>query len=536
MSFFDLFRSRTSILRRQCDERALELELRSLEVAESIAAGWDWDNWVDPRSPLYDDGQLWLGLGGADRRQGKQPEVATNLAELSTIRARARRIATRNEFCINGFTNRQTFILDTGLSYLVEDERLSKLQQRRANDYISFWDEVNAWNDLAEELQWRLDEDGEFFLRFYLEGFDPLTRLPLVVVRTLEPEQVYPPDFAVDRAPWGVVSNGDAWRPQGYFVDEGDGRPTFVDAQWIIHEKLNVRRSTYRGVPTAFPVFDNLDRAEKLLRNMSVVSTVQAAIALIRKHVTPSKSVVEAFADDQKDFERTDQRTGRKRKFTTRLRPGTILDAPKGVDYDMPQAGLRPDRYVPMLAAELRSIAACWVLPEYMLTADASNANMASTLIAESPAVKNFRRLQRKQSRVGVRVKRRALEFASRVSSLVPRPTTSFGHAITVTAPGIEVRNRLQDTQRREVLNHNGVMSRRTWAEEEELDPVQEQERLKDEAPPPASRTATRSLQQKTGRRATGSGDDETDQRGPNQGREPDPNDPRSLNPRVPSK
>ena len=39
-----------------------------------------------------------------------------------------------------------------------------------------------------------------------------------------------------------------------------------------------------------------------------------------------------------------------------------------------------------MLQAELRAIAARLVMPEFMLTSDASNANYASTMVAEGPA------------------------------------------------------------------------------------------------------------------------------------------------------
>ena len=47
-----------------------------------------------------------------------------------------------------------------------------------------------------------------------------------------------------------------------------------------------------------------------------------------------------------------------------------------------------------MLQAELRAIAARLVMPEFMFTSDASNANYASTMVAEGPAVRMFERLQ----------------------------------------------------------------------------------------------------------------------------------------------
>ncbi len=47
-----------------------------------------------------------------------------------------------------------------------------------------------------------------------------------------------------------------------------------------------------------------------------------------------------------------------------------------------------------VLQAELRAIASRLVMPEFMLTSDASNANYASTMVAEGPAMRMFARLQ----------------------------------------------------------------------------------------------------------------------------------------------
>ena len=75
-------------------------------------------------------------------------------------------------------------------------------------------------------------------------------------------------------------------------------------------------------------------------------------------------------------------------------RPGTILDALADTDYQFPASGLDAGRYVTVLQAELRAIASRLVMPEFMLTSDASNANYTSTMVAEGPAMKMFDRMQ----------------------------------------------------------------------------------------------------------------------------------------------
>ena len=64
-----------------------------------------------------------------------------------------------------------------------------------------------------------------------------------------------------------------------------------------------------------------------------------------------------------------------------------------GTDYEFPAAGIDAGRYVAVLQAELRAVASRLVMPEFMLSSDASNANYSSTMVAEGPAVKMFDRL-----------------------------------------------------------------------------------------------------------------------------------------------
>ena len=170
-----------------------------------------------------------------------------------------------------------------------------------------------------------------------------------------------------------------------YFVD---GRR--VAAADIQHRKANVDANVKRGLPLFFPVRKNLRRADKLLRNMSVVAEIQSAIALIRKHHGSTKSSVQQFAAAQTDLTVTQAGSGRTTSFR-RFGPGTILDAPSGIDYDFPASGLDAATYVTILQAELRAIASRLVMPEFMLTSDASNGNYASTMVAEGPAMRLFR-------------------------------------------------------------------------------------------------------------------------------------------------
>ena len=100
-----------------------------------------------------------------------------------------------------------------------------------------------------------------------------------------------------------------------------------VDPTEVQHRKANVDGNVRRGLPLFFPVRKNLRRAEKLLRNMSVVAEIQSAIALIRRHHRSNRAAVEQFAAAGADATVSNTLTGQSTNVK-RYGPGTILDTP----------------------------------------------------------------------------------------------------------------------------------------------------------------------------------------------------------------
>ena len=348
-----------------------------------------WDNAIDPEEPFCDaDGSRWLPVGTDGEGGGSAAAYLTEM-QLREIRRHCRALAVGNEFAINGHENRISYIVGSGHSYRATMKKGAAMMQGEAakelplevqhilDEFIA----VNHWQRRQQEIVRRRDRDGEVFLRFFVSP-DGVTR-----VRFVEPGQVgTPPELAGDpSAAFGIqTERDDVETVLAYYID---GRA--VDAAVIQHRKANVDGNVRRGLPLFFPVRKNLRRAEKLLRNMSVVAEIQSAIALIRRHKSATRTAVQQFVTGQADANLTQAATGR----TTSVRrygPGTILDAPAGLEYDFPTAGLDAGNFVTVLQAELRAIASRLVMPEFMLTSDASNANFASTMVAEGPALKMF--------------------------------------------------------------------------------------------------------------------------------------------------
>ncbi len=332
---------------------------------------------------------------------------------------------------------------------------------------------LNHWRQRQQEIVRRKDRDGECFLRLF-PAADGTTRL-----RFVEPAQVATPsDRTGDPSiRFGVQTElEDVETVVGYWID---GR--LVDAAEIQHRKANVDANVRRGLPLFYPVRKNLRRAEKLLRNMSVVAEIQSAIAVIRKHQVATSAGLEQFVAGQADFNLTSQATGRTSHFK-RYAPGTILDAMAGTEYEFPAAGIDAGRYVAVLQAELRAIASRLVMPEFMLTSDASNANYASTMVAEGPAVKMFDRLQHEMLEDDLDLLRGVLAHAAAAGRLPAEALTAVD--ILGIPPHLAVRDRLKEAQADQILVRNGAMSIPTMAMRNGLDPEREQVLIRQQGNP----------------------------------------------------
>jgi capsid protein len=341
-----------------------------------------------------------------------------------------------------------------------DDEALVLAVQLVLDEFVR----LNCWQRRQQEIVRRKDRDGECFLRLF-PAADGATR-----VRFVEPAQVAAPSERISdpSASFGIQTDpNDVETVLGYWID---GR--LIDAGEIQHRKANVDGNVKRGLPLFYPVRKNLRRAEKLLRNMSVVAEIQSAIAVIRKHKAATAAGLADFVANQADVSVTSAATGRTSHFR-RYAPGTILDAVAGTDYEFPAAGIDAGRYVAVLQAELRAVASRLVMPEFMLSSDASNANYSSTMVAEGPAVKIFDRLQHEMLADDVELLRQAVRHAvaaGRLSSDAPVAVDIRG-----IPPTLAVRDRLKDAQADQILVRNGAMSVATMALRGGLDPEQEE-------------------------------------------------------------
>ena len=470
-------------LHKSNDSAANRIEHRLTEMFDAL-----WDDFVDPREAYADvDGAWWSPVGATGGGVGNAAAGPVNEQQLRELRLQCRRLAVSNEFAINGHENRISYLVGAGHSYqatICKGMDGPPEIALEVQEVIDRFVVENRWHERQQEIVRRLDRDGEAFLRFFVDH-DGMTR-----VRFIEPDQVAEPNSSVVRGQLSVAANhgqrttdngpsssfgiltepDDVEAVLGYWVD-GE----LVDAGEVQHRRANVDFNVKRGLPLYTPVRKNLRRAEKLLRNMSVVAEIQSAIALIRKHRGASRSGIEQFVAAEADTSKASATSGRTRHFS-QYGPGTILDAPAGLEYDFPTTGVDASSYVKVLQAELRAIASRLVMPEFMFTSDASNASYSSTMVAEGPAIRTFERLQANLIEQDRAVMWRVIENAVRAGVLAPAARELC--EIQITPPSLHVRDRLRDTQADRIAYLNGILSPQTWSQHLGLDYDQEQKNL----------------------------------------------------------
>jgi len=367
----------------------------------------------------------------------------------------SRSLYLENPFAVNAIENRVNYVIGKGHLYHVTGcRKCSKALIRQVQKIINKFVENNRWFQRQQEMIRRYDRDGEVFLRLFHEKNGE------TFVRFVEPEQIYTPRH-IEKKSWNsyglLTDQYDTEKIIGYWID-GE----FVPGDSIQHRKNNVDMTIKRGIPLLFSVQKNLKRAEKLLRNMSVVAEIQSAIALIRKHSNISGENIRRFVRNQVCTSDGEQH----------FRPGTIIDTNEGIDYEFPIAAIDASRYIQILQAELRAIASRLIMPEFMISSDASNANYSSTMIAEGPSVKMFERLQSEIIRDDIMIMNKVILNAVKDNIL---PGDIFEKIfIQAIPPTLAVRDRLNEARANEILMKNGILSPQSMSMRYGLDPEKE--------------------------------------------------------------
>lgn len=418
---------------------------------------------VGNSNPYNDDGQRWIAIGGNDDETEKSG--VCNEQELFAVQAACRYFARKSPYCINGHANRISYIVGYGHTYTAtvkKGQEASDEEVKSVQDAIDNFVRVNKWQHRQREIVRRFDRDGEVFLRYFpADG--------TIKVRFVEPSQVHVPDGVAhaEHESFGIKTDpNDVETIEAYCIDNN-----WVPAEEIQHRKANVDSNVKRGLPLFWPVGDIFKENRAIRRNMAAGSAIQTSYAMVKTVAGGSANGPSTLRGNASDFTRTNSATG-KTDFFEEHKPGRIATKTDAVNYEFPFATTNYSAFVEVIQSSLREIASMLVMPEFMFTSDASNGNYASTMVAEGPAVRNFEGLQYEQREYDMEVLRRVVSAAGLPDDILDRVE------IDVQCPQLAVRDPKAETDRRQVLSNNKILSPQTWAAEEGYDYQQEQENI----------------------------------------------------------
>ncbi|MEZ5944457.1 MAG: phage portal protein [Planctomycetaceae bacterium] len=323
--------------------------------------------------PVADEAAKWQLAGGNGN--------SLSNVQQSDIRQRARKLSRTNPHARNILRLLQAYVTGPGLTFTHRDTSAEESQEcelvAQANRLWKSFLQSNARHYDFNEHARRTWRDGECFVRKFTSSEWP------PAVRFVDPELIGPTPLYPDSQ--GIVTREHdvetpleylKVNPQRAILDEA------IPADEMCHTRIGVDSNEKRGMTIFASILDTLDCFDNWVETELLARKLQSSIVLWRK-VQGSPQQISTMADNAGT---NDPLHGRRE----RVKPGTILTTNHGTDIQFLQPNTNFGDAVPLGRMLLLSVAAGAGLPEFMLTSDASNANFASTMVAEGPAVKLF--------------------------------------------------------------------------------------------------------------------------------------------------
>lgn len=403
----------------------------------------------------------------------------------------------------NAKDNRSYYIADTGHSVTVKpkDENQPNSESvRKVEAFLEIWMAENQWQNRQSEVSQRCDRHGEVFDLLSYDD-DGMIRVYFGEPQDLDDDPksnfVDPDDATKEyfdslgvrktndvRAKPVAYFLKDVWYPDLRFVTKmtkdgglanfrGDNIPLMEESQdriLVQHRKRNVLSADPRGLTLYWPVREELIFAKKLLANLMRTSSFQAAFGAIRTIMgNPSSDAVKSYLNTQQTGGGS---SGQSETFDM---PSTaVVTVPSQIKYEFPETGAGNSNHIETLVSLLRACAAGMKLPEFMLTANVSEGNFASTLVSEGPFHKSMRYEQSLMVQEDLRILKQALWYAAESGEHDLTTADVMQVVLEIKPPRVQTRNRQEDHEVMKDWWDRGAVATKTALAPEGLEAVAE--------------------------------------------------------------
>ena len=170
-----------------------------------------------------------------------------------------------------------------------------------------------------------------------------------------------------------------------------------------------------------------------------------------------------------------------------RFEPGTVIDMDAGQSFQETSFGANVGNYIQAVQSLLRACAVRWNAPEWVVSADNSSVNYASSLTSESPFTKRCKQLQASHKAIFHDVVQTAFRHYVRRKGGFRVQGTLYDYRqlrvlvdLQTVPPSVETRDKSQEATMNKTYIELGIKSRQTTAAELGLD-YETEERNNDE-------------------------------------------------------
>lgn len=420
-----------------------------------------------PLTPIY----------GPDVYKDKQRSIRY-LTELNRVRHLSQYLFERNPNAQGGINGMGRYVVGSGSAHDIQStDQDREPPARLAKAVTALLDEFKKacqWKTVEREIYRRYLVDGEVFIQL-TPMEDGVTALKFI-----ESDAVVPPYNEPHEGPWswGILVDPDRpGVPRGYNVrDYVTNTERQIPAQFIFHLKRGTNLNQKRGRPALTPCIDELDGGNKLRHASREGEKVRASIAYVRQHAQAPVSAIQSLqsAAASGTFTRATP-NGSQDIAYQHIEPGSVQDIPEGLEYQPPPPSPNSEASAMAVRLSLEATAAALECPYWLVSGDSSASSYASSLTAESPFIKL---VEGEQDCVAGYVDD-VLTAVIEIGAEQERENIPFDVMdkidlhVRFTSP--VVRNKLEETNRNEILRAAGIKSPQTIAADEGLDWDKEQ-------------------------------------------------------------
>lgn len=476
------------------EQRATSLHRRITQEAFGWPQAWSlWQNvpmtpWGYPLSAA----PFARGASGTptDRQFGRDIPLYWNEVDLRGFRVLSKFLTDTNQFGI-GFKNRLVdYHVRKGFGWQACRKGHKKtayptvatddpVVQRGQEVLDAFRDKVK-WPLVSREAFERLHVDGEVFARFGIYNGRAWFRfIGADQVGNPSGDVTSPQSFGIETDPDDIE---DVWAYHVWDVPDYPSGGEWIDASDVIHVKANVRSDMKRGLPSFFPVQDNLDVVRKLLSNMLGSAQKMAAVAWREKFPTASAQQVQQLIPTTAAIDQTGMGPG---PFglpgfpgwtggVNGFQQGEVIKVEGNREFEEGPTAAGVTNFIEAEQAALRGAAVRFGFPESLATGKIDDINFAAALTTGAPFAVA---IEGGQFEYGCRWERecalKVYNLAYRMGALSADDLRQLDVEITEPAPMIAEPDK--ETDRRVELVKARILSPQTAQLQEQLDPQHEQ-------------------------------------------------------------